>query len=116
MSCLLSAELPVSFTPEDPPTNYKLILCSEEWFLYDDILADNDPVLCVSAKFITVSLELSEMKVTVFEKGEPRFFLHLCENRDLLKLFLVALSHSNTPVSIIEKGDRGILPSIPTRE
>lgn len=102
LDCLFSASIPVSLIHESEATVYTLILTTDEWFLFDDTNTDNDPTMCMTSKFITVTLELERLLITVVEMTKGGLTLHFLEKRDMLKLFLAALSYSNIPVKILD--------------
>ena len=115
-SCLFSTVVTVAFPDRSTLSIYKLIISRDEWFLFDDKFVDDDPVLCIASKFITVSLELDDLIITVSEMAITKMILHFHEKRDMLKLLLSALSYSNIPVSLIDNREKADPTSVSPRE
>lgn len=101
---------------DSDPDDKFLVMNPEEWFLYDNFAIDVDPLMCVSTKRISVSLDLDALTATVQEAAERKWIVYFNADRDMLKVFLAAISYLNIPINISEGCTRIYPDQIGSRE
>lgn len=94
--------LRIAANPQALPDNKFLVMIPEEWFLYDNFAADVDPLMCISTKYISITLDPNQLTAKIEEASIPKWVVYFKADRDIFKVFLAAISYTNIPVNISE--------------
>jgi hypothetical protein len=115
---LFSGNLPMRLLSVSEAMEGFLILADDEWLVYENEIspAAIDPVLCMTSRFVSVVLDLSLLEAHVNESGKERAVVCFSRRRELLKLFLAALSYSSIHIVITESEVIPSSGSVPFRE
>jgi hypothetical protein len=86
----------------DSTENRKLVVISaNEWLIFEN-LGDTDPTVCIQSTFARVSIDLDCLQIGVWEKDMRILIIHLDQQRDMLKLLVVAIASIGVEITIKE--------------